>query len=48
MIDRKERGARFSALNVDRKDLDFVVVEKAPPGRPRFSTLWMQLNRRCM
>jgi hypothetical protein len=47
MMDRQERGARFRALNGDRKDLDFV-VKKAPPGRRRVSTPWMQLMRRCL
>jgi hypothetical protein len=47
MIDRQERGPTFPALNGDRTDVDFV-VDKAPPGRPRVSTPWLQLERRCM
>jgi hypothetical protein len=48
MIDRQERGASFPELNVDRKDLDCVVVEETPPGRPRVSRPRMQLKRRCI
>lgn len=41
----QEPGVGFAAPNVDRKNVDFVVVEKTPPGSPPFSMVWMQLKR---